>query len=431
MKDYLKILAGVAAATLIAAGCTPLTYAQSGYGDNYNNNYNNGYDNGYNDNGYDNNGYDYNNGYANNDPNGYDYGQQGEPQITFNDFYNQLSPYGNWVNDPAYGNIWIAHVSGFQPYSTNGYWAYTSYGWTWVSNYNWGWGPFHYGRWGHSPRYGWFWVPGYTWGPAWVSWSTGADMYGWAPLGPGMSLGINISIGSFPANYWTFMPRRYMGAHNIYNYYAPRSRNTTIIQNTTIINNYGNVRNQRYSMGPQVREVERSTGRNIQPMRMQNVTSSRSAGVSNNVMRVYRPSVRGTVNERNNTPQRNTYTPSRGNAVTPSTNNNREYNAPQRNNTPQRNNYNPGNNNNQVPPANRESNQERAQQPVQRYTPQRQQEAAPNYSRPPQREQQAPERRSYTPPARTAPERASAPTRRAERSEARVERRAERSERGR
>ena len=31
---------------------------------------------------------------------------------------------------------------------------------------------------------GWFWVPGREWGPAWVSWRTGGDSIGWAPIPP-------------------------------------------------------------------------------------------------------------------------------------------------------------------------------------------------------------------------------------------------------
>jgi hypothetical protein len=59
--------------------------------------------------------------------------------VNFQVFYDNLSPYGTWVNNPEYGYVWIPNVApGFSPYSTNGYWVFTDEGWTWVSNYPWG-----------------------------------------------------------------------------------------------------------------------------------------------------------------------------------------------------------------------------------------------------------------------------------------------------
>ncbi|ANI88107.1 hypothetical protein A9P82_01535 [Arachidicoccus ginsenosidimutans] len=304
-------MAGAFAVALISTGCDTMMYAQT--------------DNGYND-------YSYDNGYGDGT---YDYSQNtyapqdNEPQITFDDFYTQLSPYGSWVSLSPYGRVWVAGIRNFQPYSTNGYWSYTNYGWTWVSNYPWGWAPFHYGRWGYSDAYGWFWIPGYAWGPAWVAWSSNSDMYGWAPLGPGMSLNVNISIGSFPANYWTFMPGRYMGRNNISNYYVNRSRNVTIINNhTTIINNYGNMGskgNRHYSMGPRATDVQRYTGRTIQQTKVVTVRDSKSVGVSNNELRVYRPAVRSantSTNRRTTTPSNNVQQQNRTAPVRTQTNTN-------------------------------------------------------------------------------------------------------------
>src|ERR1700754_3890356 len=70
-------------------------------------------------------------------------------------FYDELSPYGQWVDYPDYGYVWTPNAGpDFRPYATNGYWTYSDYGWTWVSNYNWGWAPFHYGR-GFYDNYYW------------------------------------------------------------------------------------------------------------------------------------------------------------------------------------------------------------------------------------------------------------------------------------
>ena len=280
MEKYFKTFAGIIATAFIISSCSPMTYAQNeGAYYNPNNGYNYGYGDGPDE------YYDYNQPSANYNGQGY----QHQQPVSFGDFYNQLLPYGVWINLAPYGQVWVANVPNFQPYSTNGYWAYTTYGWTWASNYDWGWAPFHYGRWGYNNRYGWYWVPGYVWGPAWVAWSNSADIYGWAPLMPGMHFGVSLSVNLFPSTYWTFMQGRYMGSPNIGGYYIDRSRNVTIIKNTTIINNYGTENNRRYSMGPNAADVQRYTGRSIQPMRVSNAADRRSAGISNNEMRVYRP----------------------------------------------------------------------------------------------------------------------------------------------
>jgi len=283
MKKYFVIFIGILASTLIFTGCN--SYAQSGYrGGYYDPNYAYGYGDGQPGNDY---------YYNNNQPIPNNMGQPaGQMPVGFNDFYNQLSPYGSWVNIAPYGQVWIANVPNFQPYSTNGYWTYTNYGWTWVSNYSWGWAPFHYGRWGYNNRYGWYWVPGYVWGPAWVAWSSSSDMYGWAPLMPGMNFNVSLSLNSFPSTYWTFMQGRYMGMPNIGNYYVNRSKNVTIIKNTTIINNYGTENNRRYTMGPSANDVQRyyTDGRTVQQMRVTNVSDRMNTGVAgNNELRVYRP----------------------------------------------------------------------------------------------------------------------------------------------
>ena len=94
---------------------------------------------------------------------------QPQGSVSFDLFYDELSPYGHWDRDASYGDIWFPNAeNNFRPYGTNGYWTMTEYGNTWVSNYDWGWAPFHYGRWVYTNHRGWGWIPGYEWGPAWV-----------------------------------------------------------------------------------------------------------------------------------------------------------------------------------------------------------------------------------------------------------------------
>ncbi|CAG5006429.1 hypothetical protein DYBT9275_03817 [Dyadobacter sp. CECT 9275] len=181
--------------------------------------------------------------------------------ISFQTFYQELSPYGRWINSPRYGTVWTPYVSQyFQPYSTNGYWEMTDYGNTWVSEYEWGWAPFHYGRWSYDDYTGWFWVPGYEWGPAWVNWRSGGGYYGWAPLGPGISVNVSVNIPSF---WWVFVPQRYMCVRDWHSYWVPRGRVNHIYNQTTIINNYYRNDNRTYVYGPRREELQRVTRRDI------------------------------------------------------------------------------------------------------------------------------------------------------------------------
>ena len=90
---------------------------------------------------------------------------QEEVEITYQDFYDGLSSYGDWVYVDGYGYCWQPRVEeGWRPY-TNGGWVYTDAGWTWSSDEEWGWATDHYGRWMRTTEFGWLWVPGYEWAP--------------------------------------------------------------------------------------------------------------------------------------------------------------------------------------------------------------------------------------------------------------------------
>ena len=181
-------------------------------------------------------------------------------------FYDELSPYGQWIDYPDYGYVWqpTAVDVNFRPYETNGNWVYTDEGWTWDSGYPWGWAAFHYGRWFFQDGYGWMWIPGTEWAPAWVSWRNSDDYYGWAPMEPGISVGVAYSSGyNPPPHYWSFVPHQYVASPQINNYYVRESNNVTIINRTTVINNTTIINhngNNRYGAGPDPNEVGRFTG---------------------------------------------------------------------------------------------------------------------------------------------------------------------------
>lgn len=217
--------------------------------------------------------------------------------ISFQVFYDELSPYGNWVYTPDYGYAWLPNAEpGFFPYATDGYWVFTDDGWTWVSYYSWGWAPFHYGRWFVDDYYGPMWVPGYEWAPAWVIWGRSGNCYGWAPMAPGVTFAMVYDRHyHVPNNYWRFVPERDFGRHNIYNYYIDNSTNTTIINNYTVINNVREDRatNTRYYTGPDRREVERYSGRPVRPMSIKE-SSKPTQDLTNDQLLLYKPRVEKT-----------------------------------------------------------------------------------------------------------------------------------------
>jgi hypothetical protein len=193
------------------------------------------------------------------------------------------------------GYVWIPDAGpGFSPYSTNGYWVYTDQGWTWVSNYSWGWAPFHYGRWYFDNYYGYMWIPDDEWGPGWVTWRRSGDYYGWAPIGPGISINIAYSNNYYvPDNQWTFVRNRDFGRRNINNYYVNNSTNVTIINNSTVINNtyIDKSRNVTYNTGPDRAEVEKRVGKPVKPVAIKE-SSKPGQTLSKNQLQLYKPQVK-------------------------------------------------------------------------------------------------------------------------------------------
>ncbi|HVW97444.1 MAG TPA: DUF6600 domain-containing protein, partial [Mucilaginibacter sp.] len=218
---------------------------------------------------------------------------QGGEYISDQQFYDDLEPYGTWVTNPRYGDVWIPDAEeGFRPYATRGHWVLTDYGNTWVSDYPWGWATFHYGRWYYDDYYGWEWIPGNEWAPAWVNWRYGGGYYGWAPLSPGITVSIAIGGGyHVPDYYWVCAPQAYINRPNIYNYYVPHSRVVNIINRTTIINNTYVYNNQRYIAGPRREDIRRSTRQNVRVYRINDQRRPGSVRVSNNAVNIYRPAV--------------------------------------------------------------------------------------------------------------------------------------------
>jgi len=183
-------------------------------------------------------------------------------------FYDDLAPYGNWVERPNYGWVFRPHAvaSSWRPYQ-RGHWVQTEDGWTWISTEPYGWATYHYGRWYLDPDYGWEWVPGNEWGPAWVSWQEGGDYVGWAPLPPSVEFrggfgGVDFAAAITPDSY-LFVPERQFLAPRLDSYYVPRARQVDIYRQTRNITNYQVVDNRIINQGLPVDRVQRVIGRPV------------------------------------------------------------------------------------------------------------------------------------------------------------------------
>lgn len=196
-----------------------------------------------------------------------------------NFFYDNLSG-GSWIEVGNYGYCWLPDVAAndptWRPYA-DGYWAYTDDGWTWVSYEDFGWATYHYGRWVKLADYGWVWKPGYEWGPAWVSWRTGGNYIGWAPLPPETEyvyesrpltgqLDVEFDIG--PA-YYNFVDVRYIGEPVLRSRLVPYQQNVTYITQTVNVTNITYKNKTVYNYGPDINVMNQYSSRPIQRLKLE------------------------------------------------------------------------------------------------------------------------------------------------------------------
>jgi hypothetical protein len=192
--------------------------------------------------------------------------------VTIGGFYDELAPYGRWV-DCSYGQCWVpAQVAAdWQPYS-NGQWIYTEYGWTWVSNDPWGGSPYHYGTWTSIEGYGWSWVPGTVWAPAWVTWSYSNSYVGWAPLPPTVAFGTSGYAGRpvvVSQTQYVFVPTNRFVGRNVATVRIPAQQRAEIFRQTRPVTGFavtgGIVRNTALPMAT----IERAAGGKIETRSIQ------------------------------------------------------------------------------------------------------------------------------------------------------------------
>ena len=216
-------------------------------------------------------------------------------QVSVNFFYDNLGSDGYWLDVDGYGYCWQPNVAvsnrSWRPYA-DGYWGYTDLGWTWISYEPFGWATYHYGRWARLRNHGWVWVPGYEWGPAWVSWRTGGNYVGWAPLPPrryvsggeviysGRPIGAHVDIEyDIGPSYYNFVDVRYIGAPVLSRHIYEPAQNITYINRTVNVTNITYNNSVVHNYGPDYERLSRYSARPIQRLKLQrNADAGRAGG---------------------------------------------------------------------------------------------------------------------------------------------------------
>jgi len=184
-------------------------------------------------------------------------------------FYNNLSPYGTWIEINNGVVVWRPTVIrlDWSPYQ-EGRWIWTNDGWYWHSYEPFGYITYHYGRWYFDDYYGWLWYPDYDWAPAWVEWRYDNDYIGWAPLSPYASF--SISVGLFftytyyaPYYHWHFVSFKHFCNPYVYKYYVPSKQRYRIYSHTKYRTNYGYSNGRVQNGGVDVNYIKVRSGQNI------------------------------------------------------------------------------------------------------------------------------------------------------------------------
>jgi len=212
-------------------------------------------------------------------------------------FYDDLAPYGRWIDSPRYGWVWTPTVAAtsWRPYEY-GHWVWTDEGWLWVSDEPFGWAAYHYGRWYDDPGFGWAWVPGYDWAPSWVSWEEAPDYVGWAPLPPSFSFGVGFGGGriGLAASDYLFVPTRDFLAPRLNSYYITGPNVLPIFRTARNVTTFRRVNGGIFAGGIAVDRVARFTGGRVTRFQVADLQSGfrrRGALIQGDRVEVFRPRV--------------------------------------------------------------------------------------------------------------------------------------------
>jgi hypothetical protein len=215
-------------------------------------------------------------------------------EVTVNNFYTPLAPFGSWVFVSGFGRCWRPSVCvynpGWQPYCDHGHWVYTNCGWYWCSDYSWGWAPFHYGRWFQHPGLGWCWTPDTVWGPSWVTWRQANGCCGWAPLPPfatyrsGVGFfyrGTSVSFGfnwGLNQSCFTFVPTQFFCDPQPRRHCFAPAQVTRIFNQTTIVNDFNGEGRHLANRGIDPEHISTFTRTPIRPVAIRDITSPSRQG---------------------------------------------------------------------------------------------------------------------------------------------------------
>jgi hypothetical protein len=268
--------------------------------------------------------------------------------VDYKEFYDELSPHGKWVqvtgrdlgidlkkqgtgagNKPtgsllydligvntAYATedvdfgmffVWqpspdlyvgVAAGEPYVPY-VDGRWIYSDYGWYYAAPTPVEEITHHYGRWAFTDGLGWVWLPGRVWAPAWVSWRDDDDFIAWSPLGPEACF----VDYEFYDPVVTYIPERYVFVERSHfcddepyrwmhrdfddpdHFRHLEKREGLVVVNNNIVNR-----------GPDVRSIERVTGKHFEMAQVNRVNSINDITHSNSRINSFSPSF-----ERSNT----------------------------------------------------------------------------------------------------------------------------------
>jgi hypothetical protein len=221
-----------------------------------------------------------------------------DPAIPAALFFDDLAPYGEWIDEPEYGWIWCpADVAAdWRPY-VDGRWVYTNeFGWTWVGAENWAWAPYHYGRWTRLGARGWAWVPGREWAPAWVAWRSGNGYVGWAPLPPASQGTYTFDVktvhtADVPARDYAFVPAKFVMDERVKEHVLPAAENGRVFSATVDSTDYERVGGRIVNRGVDVARIEGVIGRKVTTFTVTDAKSPGAAVLSGRTLAVYHPKI--------------------------------------------------------------------------------------------------------------------------------------------
>jgi hypothetical protein len=197
-----------------------------------------------------------------------------------------------WSPDPGLAvTVSAGEPAYYVPYE-DGEWYYTDDGWYFGGATDYEDITFHYGRWVLVPDYGWIWVPGRVWAPAWVEWYEDDDYIAWAPIPPECYFANDVIVYPWfnDDDRFICVEKSHFLDPEVYRYrYFYDGPNPVHISGMRRVDGLYARNNMIYDRGPQVGDIQKHRGSNIDKINIQRVHDPGSASFSGNRMKVYTP----------------------------------------------------------------------------------------------------------------------------------------------